>query len=72
MQPLPGAFCFFTKKYDVILTLVEIKTESRFNVTLAGAIVSGGYVIDVDEQRSALRMGEPNKFHLIYLKQAFH
>ena len=62
---LPGAVCFFTKDDDFVLPFIEIQTKTRLHVAVAGTIVGGSDVIDVNEKRSAFGMGKCDEFHLI-------
>jgi hypothetical protein len=63
-QLLPCAICFFTEQNDVVLALVEVKTEASLKVTFTRTIMSAGDVIDMNKKSAALGVSEVNEFHL--------
>jgi len=63
LQGLPRLLGVFAKDYDVVLALIEIETQTRFDVTFTLTIDRAGDVIDVHDHSAALGMGEFDEFH---------
>jgi hypothetical protein len=63
LQNLPRSLCFLAENHNVVLALIEIKTQTRLYITFAGTIRRTRNVIDVNHDSATLRMRELDEFH---------
>jgi hypothetical protein len=69
LQCLPRALGFFAEDHDIVLALIEIEAQTRLDFALAGSKMGARYVIDVNKNSAALRVGALNEFHAVFLKE---